>query len=316
MGDTPLGCAQGTSSGPPGRFVAVTPTRILDSRDGTGGFHTPWATGQSRTLRVAGTGPVPTGATAVVLNLAVTDTTSAGFVTVAPAGGLVPTASNLNFWGGETIANLVTVAVGSGSSITLSDGSGPLDLVADVVGYYTASGGSGYTPVPPDRLLDSRDGTGGSATPWGAVGDPEPGGDRCGRGAGRCHRSGAEPDRHRRHPGRLRDRLAGRHRPAPTSNINFSPSQVIPNLVIVPVGAGGAVDLFNRYGQVDLVADVVGYYGPASTGAMSGLGPVRILDSRNGTGGVFSSWGPGQTRGLRVAGVDGVPADATRWCST
>ena len=311
VGDTPLGCVRGTSSGPPGRFVAVTPTRILDSRDGTGGFHTPWALAQSRTLRVAGVGPVPNGATAVVVNLAVTDTSSAGFVTVAPAGGLLPIASNLNFWGGETIANLVTVAVGAGGGITLFDGSGPVDLVADVVGYYTTSGGSGYTPLPPDRLLDSRDGTGGFTTPW----SPSQARSLVVAGVGGVPADATAVVVNLTVTGATLGGYVtawpdGTAQP-PTSNIDFSPGQVIANLVTVPVGASGAIDLFNRYGQVDLVADVVGYYGPESTGAMSGLGPVRILDSRDGTGGIASSWGPSQTRSLRVAGVDGVPADAT-----
>ena len=156
-----------------------------------------------------------------------------------------------------------------------------------MVGYYTTSGGSGYTPVPPDRLLDSRDGTGGSATPWA----PSETRSLVVTGVG-----GVPADAtavvlnltvtDATLGGYVTAWPAGTAQP-PTSNINFSPGQMIPNLVIVPVGAGGAVDLFNRYGQVDLVADVVGYYGPASTGAMSGLGPVRILDSRNGTGGVF-----------------------------
>ena len=45
------------------------------------------------------------------------------------------------------------------------------------------------------------------------------------------------------------------------SNLNFSPGQNIPNMVIVPVGADGKVQLFNGSpGTVNLVADVAGYF--------------------------------------------------------
>ena len=44
------------------------------------------------------------------------------------------------------------------------------------------------------------------------------------------------------------------------SNLNFTPGATVPNLVIVKVGSNGFIDLFNRYGQVDLVADLVGYF--------------------------------------------------------
>jgi hypothetical protein len=45
------------------------------------------------------------------------------------------------------------------------------------------------------------------------------------------------------------------------SNLNFSPGQTVPNLVIAPVGADGKVDFYNGSGgTVQLVADVNGYF--------------------------------------------------------
>jgi hypothetical protein len=45
-----------------------------------------------------------------------------------------------------------------------------------------------------------------------------------------------------------------------TSNLNFQAGQNIPNLVIVPVGADGEVQLYNGSGgTVHLVADVAGH---------------------------------------------------------
>src|SRR5665648_485821 len=45
------------------------------------------------------------------------------------------------------------------------------------------------------------------------------------------------------------------------SNLNFIPAQMVPNLVIAPVGTNGKVALYNgSTGTVQLVADVAGYY--------------------------------------------------------
>ena len=50
--------------------------------------------------------------------------------------------------------------------------------------------------------------------------------------------------------------------PLPTaSNLNFTAGQTIPNLVVVPVGARGKIDLHNGSpGTVQLLADIAGYY--------------------------------------------------------
>ncbi|MEZ5208146.1 MAG: hypothetical protein R2690_14500 [Acidimicrobiales bacterium] len=46
------------------------------------------------------------------------------------------------------------------------------------------------------------------------------------------------------------------------SNLNFSTGQTIPNLVVVGIGSGGQIRLFNNAGSVHLIADVVGYFMP------------------------------------------------------
>lgn len=128
----------------PGTFVSLSPTRILDTRGSDGvalGAPIRQVAGKDTlTLSVTGVGSVPTsGVSAVVLNLTVTNAGEAGHITAYPSGESLPTASNLNFVGGQTIPNLVVVKVGSDGKVTLNNGSGrPVDLIADVAGYIRA----------------------------------------------------------------------------------------------------------------------------------------------------------------------------------
>jgi len=118
------------------RFVGMTPTRILDTRDGTGGFTAPLGPGGSIALPVAGRGGVPVGATAVVANVTVTDTTTASYLTAWPDGDTRPNASDLNWVAGRTVPNLVIVKLGSNGKLDLFNAAGSTNIVVDVVGYY------------------------------------------------------------------------------------------------------------------------------------------------------------------------------------
>jgi hypothetical protein len=74
--------------------------------------------------------------TAVALNVTATDPTAGGFLTVYPGGGTRPTASNLNFRAGQTIANMVLVPVGPGNTVRFYNLSGTVNVIADLTGYY------------------------------------------------------------------------------------------------------------------------------------------------------------------------------------
>ncbi len=71
------------------------------------------------------------------------------------------------------------------------------------------------------------------------------------------------------------------------SNVNAARGAITPNLVTVRVGTDGKVVLKNTAGQVDLVADIAGYYRPTVAVGNTGVGfapvtPGRILDTRRG----------------------------------
>ena len=113
-------------------------------------------------LDVTGVGGVPeTGVTAVVMNVTVDSPTAGSFLTAWPSGETRPGVSNLNFVPGQTVPNLVTVKVGANGRVNLFNSSGWAHVIADVVGYYTATppgGGGRFTSLTPTRLLDTRTG--------------------------------------------------------------------------------------------------------------------------------------------------------------
>src|SRR5262249_25905790 len=80
-----------------GRFAALRPARVLDTRSGYGSTigaqRVPTST--PLVLTVAGRGGVPPhGASAVVLNVTATEATAPGFVQVVPTGGPTPLGSS------------------------------------------------------------------------------------------------------------------------------------------------------------------------------------------------------------------------------
>ena len=85
-----------------------------------------------------------------------------------------------------------------------------------------------------------------------------------------------------------------------TSNLNPTPGVVASNLVIVPVGAGGKVSLYNSSGSVHLIVDVLGWF--PSGGELTTVTPTRLADTRS-----TSKVGAGQSLPVQVAGLAGVP---------
>jgi hypothetical protein len=116
-----------------GTFVSLAPVRVLDTRN-TGRMG-PGAVQSLSPLQKAG---VPAGASAVVMNTTVTDTTAPGFLTVFPGTNPLPATSDLNWSGpGLTIPKLVTVQLGTDGSLKLYNASaGSTQVVADLAGYY------------------------------------------------------------------------------------------------------------------------------------------------------------------------------------
>jgi hypothetical protein len=100
-------------------YVPLNPARILDSRSNTG-FAGPLATSVAETFAVTGQGGVPSAATAVTGNLTVTAQDAPGYLYIGPVATNSPTSSTLNFPMGDDRANAVTVALGSGGTLSVT----------------------------------------------------------------------------------------------------------------------------------------------------------------------------------------------------
>ncbi|MFC1409243.1 N-acetylmuramoyl-L-alanine amidase [Streptacidiphilus sp. N1-12] len=307
---------------PAGNLVPVAPTRVLDTRTGTGGVPVARVpAGGTVTLQVTGTAGVPAdGVTAVVLQVTAVKPSAPGFITVHPDGRALPAVPTVDYGYAADLAqsDLAVVPVVNGK-VDFYNHNGTVDLVADLTGYFTtdATVGSTFVPSGPTRILSTVTGTGAPKARLGpggvlklkvagTAGVPADGVTAVvlnvtavaptAAGAVSVHPDGSDG--------------SGAGNPA-ASDLTFGPGQLSPRTVIVPV-LDGTVDFSNRAGTVDLVADLDGYFTTDGSGGMlHTAGPVRVMDTRDGTGVRAGRVGPGETVTLQVGGRDGVPLSAT-----
>ncbi|NUS15079.1 MAG: hypothetical protein HOY69_27405 [Streptomyces sp.] len=243
-------------------LTAVAPYRLFDTRTGSLSSTAP-VTDTTFTVGLAGQGGVPTDATAVVVNLTATGTSGAGYLEAFPGGTPAPGVSNINWTAsGTTVAGLAVVPLGTDGSLSVLV-HGTTHVVADVFGYFDpGSSGADFTAVRPARLLDTRHAIGVATT------TPLPSGHslalRVTGGAGGVP-AGARAVlvnvtvTATTGAGVLTAWAGGSPRPA-TSNLNWTAAQqTVPNLVLVPVGVDGTVDLYVN-STTHVVADLFGYY--------------------------------------------------------
>ena len=121
-----------------GKYVPLTPARILDTRVDNG-LAGPFSAGEPRTFQVTERGGLPSGATAVTGNLTVTGATFGWAVYLGPVATPTPASSTINFSAGDVRANGVTVALGSSGTLSatyLSSSGNTTSLVFDASGYF------------------------------------------------------------------------------------------------------------------------------------------------------------------------------------
>ncbi len=128
-------------------YVALDPTRVLDTRTTS----TPWtgrtAAGQVLAVPVQRLAGMPSNVGAAAVNVTITDAEAPGFATVFPCGGAVPMASSVNFPATRAVGALSVSAVGGGELCVRT--SVRAHVLVDVLGVWVPA------PVPVDAAVDA-----------------------------------------------------------------------------------------------------------------------------------------------------------------
>lgn len=255
------------ASSPGLRYTALSPSRLFDSGTGT------WLDGTSgalkqddKELQVTGRSGIPSGASAVVLNVSVKPAGDA-FLTVYPGGGpTAPLAANLNLQGGVKASNLVTVQLGTTGTVRFHLSAGSARVIVDVAGYYDTNGADLFFPLAPTRILDSRTSLG--------FGGPIGAGSTGSRNLVVLG-AGGVPNDSNVHAvvmnlavtqGTASSWMSAypSGAAAPTGNgpwnIDFAAGETRSSLAITRIGNAGKVTFFNWSGTVHATSDVGGYF--------------------------------------------------------
>ena len=292
-----------------GRYTPLSPSRIEDTRVAAGGLQAALGPGATAEVQITGRGGVPLTASAVVLNVTVTQPTAEGFLTLYPAGTPRPLAANLNFTPAKTVPNLVVVKLGAGGRVAVFNSNGSTHVIFDVAGYFVdgATGSLGrYQPLVPARIVDTRLNQGGVRLGPGQSIDVQVTGRGGAAGTGvsaavlNVAATGTTAESY------LTIYPTGEARPL-AANLNFVAGDTVANRAMTKLGVAGKVTIYNNAGATDVVVDIGGTYTdssvPGSSGAYTPLPPSRVIDTRHG-----GPLGSGGSMEVQVAGQGGVPA--------
>jgi len=328
-----------------GGFVAMSPSRVLDSRGGIGGAQGQIPAGSQRTIQATGSNGIPEGAAAVAVNIIVINRSGkAGYVRPTPTGETRSTGV-LNYNSNEDLETAMNAQValnadGKFSIDTAAEG-GKIDLVVDIQGYFLKSNpGGGFTPLN-GRLIDTRktasiaSGASFTVQVGGVQGAPtvEGGLSAAAVTFTAVNDSGADS-----YAKMWADGAA-----EPTSSaISSDKTSKVSNTVVAPVGANGKIRIKNMgKGAMDYLVDLQGAYNslPGGPGETNRTGkrtsattlPFPITDQTNasvdvGTGNLLVSTTamslPGVTENTTIGAAynsrsttvgDTNTMDANRW---
>ena len=274
------------------QFVAVTPCRLVDTRNGK----SPIPGGTSRTFNIPQLGGcgIPSSAAAYSLNVTAVPPGPLGYLTIWPTGEDQPPVSTMNSTDGRVKANAAIVPAGYQGAVDVF-ASNTTDLVLDINGYFASVSGStlAFYPLTPCRVADTR-------KPKGPLGGPSLQGGLA-RDLPILQSSCGIPNTAQAYSfnftavphgplGYLTVWPADQQQPG-VSTLNAMTGTVVANAAIVPASkVNGDIEVFAS-NDSDLVIDVNGYFAPAGSGSgglsLYPMASCRVQDTRR-TGGLFS----------------------------
>lgn len=289
-----------TSAGlaPAARFQAISPVRLVDTREGVG------AAPLGRNCTIVVTTPVGADATAVAVNITTVDAQANGFLTAYPCGVVKPFTASVQPLIGQIVGGTALVPLGTNRTFCVFSNVAT-HVVIDLFGVYSPSAPNRFEPVDPQRRYDSRE-LGARLSPATVVPVQVRG-----FGAGGGDTAAVALTVH------LTDPASGGFvtawpcdgvRPF-VSAANVPTGGSVTNHLEVAASASGEV-CFAVSQPMHLTVDLSGWFGPSGATDFHAVTPFRLADTREGQGwsGAFTRSGP---RSISVVGVGGVPAAAT-----
>src|SRR4051812_17790610 len=279
----------------PGGFVAVSQSRLVDTRSGKGVPAAKVGTGGAVTVQAGGLAGVPADASAVYANITVLNQAAIGYLRTYAADQPAPSTGALDFDDSATAQSVAIPLSPDGQLKVLVGAGGPVDLAIDIQGYFTAAAvNATFTPaavhlldtrVAPVRTLAGNSVT--KLTVTGVSGIPAVA-DGLGAVAlnlRTVHATGAAG-------GYLRLWPSDQAEPA-TSNVNYTTDNVYrTDLAIVAPAADGSINVRNGgSAPVDLVIDVEGWFadpGPSIPMVESSAYPAHSWTPSGGAPATFT----------------------------
>jgi hypothetical protein len=273
----------------PFTFVPVTPCRVADTRAAAGALGGPTMTGgSSRSFPIPqGACNIPATAQAYSLNVTVVPQGPLSYLTLWPTGENQPLASTLNAPSGNVVANAAIVPAGEGGAVSVFV-TNNTDVVLDINGYFTSSGGAAFYAATPCRVVDTRNAAGPLGGPTMSPGTtrtlPVLSGACTIPAAATAYSMNVTvvPDGPLNY---LTMWPAGEAQPV-VSTLNSPAGNVLANAALVPAGTSGSISVYVT-NQTDVVVDTNGYFAaPGSSGALQfyPISPCRVVDTRNADG--------------------------------
>lgn len=306
------------SIGDGGSFVTVSPARIADTAAGTGFSSSgAFSAGSSKTLKVTGTGEVPsTGVGAVVIDIA-GRSTAASRLSVYPSDEARGLAALSLGSGNDWDSTTVLVKPGADGRIRVYNEAGTTSVNIDIQGYFTESSTSsstgGYVPVTPTRVVNSDTNTGlngpltgGTTYSVQVAGNNDIPEDATGiyaslRVFGATGEGGLRAVSSNITPGT-----------GTASVLNYGPTASFDTGAAIDLGTDGKLKLWASAGTTSLnvILDVQGYFTAGTNGAsFHPISNERVYDSSSA--GNLGALDPGETRTIDVSGNGSVPDDGS-----